>query len=61
MIDTPMNACLDEQSTEQLRQMTPLGRIGTAEDVVRAVLFLSGEDSSFITGQTLTVDGGFLK
>ena len=61
VIDTPMNACLDEQSTEQLRQMTPLGRIGTAEDVVRAVLFLSGEDSSFITGQTLTGDGGFLK
>ncbi len=38
--------------------MTPLKRIGHVDDVAEAVLFLAGESSSFITGQTLYVDGG---
>jgi len=37
---------------------TPLGRVGQPEDVARAVAFFAGEDASFITGQTLWVDGG---
>lgn len=39
-------------------RVTPLGRVGTPDDIARAVVFLAGDESSFITGQTLWVDGG---
>jgi len=38
--------------------LTPLGRIGTPQDVGRAVVFFASDASSFITGQTLWIDGG---
>ena len=37
---------------------TPLGRFGTAEEVAKTILFLSSDDSSFMTGSSLVVDGG---
>ena len=40
------------------REITPLGRMGTAKDVAQVVKFLCSEDSSFVTGQDITVDGG---
>lgn len=40
------------------KKITPLGRMGTAKEVAKAVAFLCGPESSFITGQELTVDGG---
>jgi len=40
-------------------QALPLGRIGQPDDIAQAALYLASDDSSFITGQTLAVDGGF--
>ena len=59
LIDTEMNAALDEESRRALCEETPLCRIGTPEDVAAAVLFFASEQASFITGQMLGVDGGF--
>jgi NAD(P)-dependent dehydrogenase (short-subunit alcohol dehydrogenase family) len=36
----------------------PIGRVGTVEEIARSVLFLAGDESSFMTGATLIVDGG---
>ena len=59
VIDTEMNAALDEVTRVSLAEETPLGRIGTATDVAAAVEFLTSPEASFITGQIIGVDGGF--
>ena len=59
VIDTDMNAHLDGKTLEELTLDTPLCRIGTPADVAKAVYFLASDDSSFITGQIIGVDGGF--
>lgn len=60
VIDTAMNACLDDEALESLCNETPLLRIGTAEDVANAVKFLVSEEASFITGQVIPVNGGII-
>jgi NAD(P)-dependent dehydrogenase (short-subunit alcohol dehydrogenase family) len=55
-IDTPI---IPEESKEVLRSMTPMKRLGQADEMAKAVLFLSTDDSSFMTGNTLTIDGGY--
>ena len=60
VIDTKMNADLSDREMEALRLSTPLERIGTGEDIAGIVSFLLGKDASFITGQTIVADGGFL-
>jgi len=57
-IETDMTAALDEKSRQALISQIPLGRIGTPEAVADAVVFLAGDESSFITGAVLAVDGG---
>jgi NAD(P)-dependent dehydrogenase (short-subunit alcohol dehydrogenase family) len=63
-LDTPMTAeYLDsaddsEALRETLARKHPLGRLGTADDVARAALFLASDDAAFITGVALPVDGG---
>lgn len=60
VIDTPMNAHLSEEDIKALEEETPLGKIGKPEDVANAVLFLLSDKASFITGQVLGVNGGFV-
>lgn len=60
VIATDMNKNLSEDDLRALSDETPLSRIGRPEEVAEAIYFLCGEDSSFITGQTLCVDGGFI-
>ena len=60
VIDTDMNGCYDEATMKDLADKTPLGRIGTPEDVAKAVAFLAGDGGGFITGETIRVDGGFI-
>lgn len=60
VIDTPMNKGFDEETMKVLCEETPVGRIGTPEEIARAVLFFADEKSGFITGQTLGIDGGFI-
>lgn len=59
-IDTDMVRSLGRETMDALAAQTPLGRLGTPEDIAAAAVFLAGEEASFITGQILTVDGGFV-
>ena len=59
VIDTEMNACHSKETMDELCDSTPLCRIGTTLDVAEAVYFISSDKASFITGQTIGVDGGF--
>ena len=60
LIDTPMNSALSEEDKAAVANDTPLMRIGTPEEVASAVLFLAGEGASFITGDVLNVNGGYV-
>jgi len=57
-VDTDMVAFVDEQKRRDLLKLIPLGRLGRPEDVAPIVAFLCSEESSYITGQALHVDGG---
>ncbi|WP_319534017.1 beta-ketoacyl-ACP reductase [uncultured Vibrio sp.] len=59
-IETPMTADLPTKVLELMKQKTPLGRMGTAEDIANGVEFLASDKSSFITGQVLKIDGGLV-
>jgi NAD(P)-dependent dehydrogenase (short-subunit alcohol dehydrogenase family) len=60
LIETPMTTRVFsvEPAIQAITEMTPLGRIGTSQDIANAVVFLCSDQASFITGQTLCVDGG---
>lgn len=60
VIYTDMVRGLGEGTLADLVQQTPLGRLGTPEDIAHAATFLASEKASFITGQVLSVDGGFI-
>jgi 3-oxoacyl-[acyl-carrier protein] reductase len=57
-IETPMTDALPEKAKEELRKLIPMERLGKPEDVAEAVLFLVSQESSYVTGQVLNVNGG---
>ncbi len=57
-IETDMTAGLPEAAKEMMVKATPLGRIGKAEDVAAAAVYLSSEEAGFVTGHVLRVNGG---
>lgn len=59
-IETDMTSILKDDVKAEIAKNIPLKRMGTAEDVANVVKFLASEDSSYITGQVINVDGGML-
>ncbi len=57
-LDTSMTAALGVEQRQRLRRRTPMGRLGTAEDVTGAVAFLISDDARHVTGTEVVVDGG---
>lgn len=60
VIETDMMAAYSEDDKQALIEETPLGRLGKADDVAAAVRFLLSDEAAFITGQTLSVNGGMV-
>lgn len=60
VVNTDMVQVLGQETLADLAQMTPLGRLGTPEDIAAAIAFLASDAAGFITGQVLTADGGFV-
>ena len=59
-IETDMTAFMEDDAKSKIIKNIPLGRIGDVSDVSELVMFLASEDASYITGQTISVDGGLL-
>lgn len=59
-IDTKMNNNLSDEEKQEIAEMTPIQRLGSCEDVANLCAFLSSNKASFITGQTIYVDGGLI-
>lgn len=59
-IATEMVASMPEKVITMMKEKTPLGRLGTPEDIANAYLFLANEESSYVNGTVLSVDGGVI-
>lgn len=59
-IETEMTSNLTDDVKSSIKEQIPLGRIGCVEDIAHAVAYLASDEASYITGQTLTVDGGMV-
>ena len=57
-IETPMTDAVPDHVRDKVVGAIPLGRVGQPEEIANVTLFLAGDDSSYITGQTLLIDGG---
>ena len=59
-IETDMTSFLEEDAKQRIEETIPLGRLGKAEDIAKLVAFLASDEASYITGQTISIDGGLL-
>lgn len=59
-IETAMTAKVPEKILDQMKMMVPLGRLGLPEDIANAYLFLASEESNYVNGAVLHVDGGIM-
>lgn len=59
-IDTDMTAGLSDELKENLNKQIPLGQIGSVDNIAYTALFLASDEAKYITGQTITVDGGMV-
>jgi 3-oxoacyl-[acyl-carrier protein] reductase len=57
-LDSEMSSALSAAQKQQISRRTPLGRLGTAHDVVALAEFLTSDSARFITGEVIAVDGG---
>jgi len=60
LIDVGMTAHLGAEQVQRFKEQIPLGRLGTAQEVAHAVVYLASDDAAYITGQVLNVDGGLV-
>lgn len=60
IIETDMNSNIGDEESGKLKENTPLMRFGTALEIAHSILFLASEDVSFITGQVISPNGGFV-
>lgn len=60
VIDTKMNSFLNEDERKELEDEIPIGRFGNTKEIAKLAVFLCSEDSSYITGQVIRADGGYI-
>ena len=58
-VDTPDSQRLDRETRQMLESLIPRGKMGRPEEIATVALFLPSDDSSFVNGVELSVDGGF--
>jgi 3-oxoacyl-[acyl-carrier protein] reductase len=60
LIETDLTASLPEAATEAIKNLTPMGYVGSVEDVAAAAVYLASDEARYITGQVIGVDGGMV-
>ncbi len=60
LIETDLTADLPEAATEAIKSLTPMGHVGSADDVAAAAVYLASDEARYVTGQVIGVDGGMV-